>query len=187
MYHAYQSTKVSRRKSQLVGLLLCILIVIPGSLAFFPWKALEARYIPSVAIEPTLQVDDRLMVNRLSYLFTTPERGHVIIFYPPDNLFPGDQDRDLFIKRVIGLPGESIAVTNGQVLVDGEALQEDYTKAPAEYQWGPETIPDSAYFVLGDNRNSSYDSHAWGFVPGENVIGRATQIFWPVSRIGSIK
>ncbi|WP_206070709.1 signal peptidase I [Nodosilinea sp. P-1105] len=146
----------------------------------------EARYIPSGSMEPTLQINDRLVVEKISYNFNPPERGDIVVFWPPDSLTPPGQRRDAFIKRVIGLPGEVVEVSNGQVIVDGVVLEEDYIMAPPSYEWGPEQVDDESYLVLGDNRNSSYDSHSWGFVPAENIIGRALVRFWPPSRVGLI-
>ena len=151
----------------------------------------EARYIPSGSMEPTLEINDRLVVEKISYHLNPPQRGDIIVFWPPENLFPEeDQRKDAFIKRVIGLPGDTIEVRDGTVFVDGVALEEDYIKAEPNYTWGPETVPPEAYLVLGDNRNSSYDSHAWdppdSFVPEDNIIGKAIVRFWPPSRIGGL-
>jgi signal peptidase I len=144
----------------------------------------EARYIPSGSMEPTLEVNDRLVVEKVSYHFNPPERGDIVVFWPPEGLTPPGQRRDAFIKRVIGLPGDVVEVRDGQVYINNEALAEDYIKAPPDYQWGPEEVPEGAYLVLGDNRNSSYDSHAWGFLPGDNIIGKAVVRFWPLDRLG---
>ncbi|MEM8806784.1 MAG: signal peptidase I [Cyanobacteria bacterium P01_G01_bin.38] len=146
----------------------------------------EARYIPSGSMEPTLQINDRLVVEKISYHFNPPGRGDIVVFWPPEELFPAGKRRDAFIKRVIGLPGDVVEVTDGTVFVNDDPLDERYIKAPPNYQWGPEEVPDEAYLVLGDNRNSSYDSHAWGFVPKENIIGRAVVRFWPPSRLGGL-
>lgn len=145
----------------------------------------EARYIPSGSMEPTLQVNDRLVIEKIGYHFNSPERGEIIVFWPPEELFEGKR-KDAFIKRVVGLPGETIEITEGMVLVNDEPLEEDYIKAPPDYQWGPEEVPAESYLVLGDNRNSSYDSHAWGFLPEENIIGRAVVRFWPLNRLGGL-
>ncbi len=144
----------------------------------------EARYIPSGSMLPTLEVNDRLVVEKISYRFNPPERGDIVVFWPPESLTPPGKRRDAFIKRVIGLPGDEVTIRDGQVFINGEALEENYISAPPEYQWGPEQVPEDHYLVLGDNRNSSYDGHAWGFLPGENIIGRAAVRFWPPSRIG---
>ncbi|HIK45260.1 MAG TPA: signal peptidase I [Leptolyngbyaceae cyanobacterium M65_K2018_010] len=144
----------------------------------------EARYIPSGSMEPTLEINDRLVVEKISYHFNPPDRGDIVVFWPPESLTPPGQRRDAFIKRVIGLPGEEVEIRDGKVHINGEAIEEDYIKAPPSYQWGPEQVPDSAYLVLGDNRNSSYDSHEWGFLPEQNIIGKALVRFWPPSRLG---
>jgi len=151
----------------------------------------EARYIPSGSMEPTLEINDRLVVEKISYHLNPPERGDIIVFWPPESLFAdeGNKRKDAFIKRVIGEPGETVEVRDGTVFIDGTPLAEDYIKAPPNYTWGPETVPPDAYLVLGDNRNSSFDSHAWepdSYVPQENIIGKAVVRFWPPSRIGGL-
>lgn len=149
----------------------------------------EARYIPSGSMEPTLEINDRLVVEKISYHLNPPQRGDIIVFWPPESVLQDNNRRDAFIKRVIGLPGETVEVANGTVFVDGVPLEEDYIKAPPDYVWGPKTVPDESYLVLGDNRNSSYDSHAWepeSFVPKENIIGKAVVRFWPPSRVGGL-
>ena len=149
----------------------------------------EARYIPSGSMEPTLEINDRLVVEKISYHLNPPGRGDIIVFWPPESLFEPNKRRDAFIKRVIGLPGDTVEVADGTVFVNGDALEEDYIKAEPDYTWGPETVPPEAYLVLGDNRNSSYDSHAWeteSFVPADNIIGKAVVRFWPPGRIGGL-
>jgi signal peptidase I len=147
----------------------------------------EARYIPSGSMEPTLQINDRLVIEKISYTFNPPQHGDIVVFWPPDSLTPPGQRRDAFIKRIVGLPGDVVEVRDGQVIRNGEVLSEPYIKAPPDYLWGPEEVPEASYLVLGDNRNSSYDSHAWGFVPQENIIGRAVVRFWPPGRLGLIE
>jgi len=146
----------------------------------------EARYIPSGSMEPTLKINDRLVIEKIGYHFTKPSRGDIIVFWPPDDLFPDSPQRDAYIKRIVGLPGETVEVTDGVVLIDGEPLEETYIKAPPTYEWGPAQVDAETYLVLGDNRNQSYDSHEWGFLPEENIIGRAVVRFWPVSRLGGL-
>lgn len=144
----------------------------------------EARYIPSGSMKPTLQINDRLVVEKVSYYFNPPKRGEIVVFHPPDSPLLKGQEKEAFIKRIIGLPGETVEVKDGKVFVNGQALEEDYIMAPPEYAWGPQQVPDNAYLVLGDNRNSSFDSHAWGFVPHDHIIGKALVRFWPPSRLG---
>jgi signal peptidase I len=145
----------------------------------------EARYIPSSSMEPTLEIDDRLIIEKISYLFRTPTRGDVVVFSPTEKL-KEQNFKEAFIKRVIGLPGEKIEVKGGKVYVNGTPLREQYIEEAPNYQYGPVVVPEDQYLVLGDNRNNSYDSHYWGFVPRDNLIGRAMVRFWPVNRLGSL-
>lgn len=149
----------------------------------------EARYIPSGSMLPTLEINDRLIVEKVSYHFNDPQRGDIVVFSPTDRLRQDNPSlRDAFIKRIIGLPGETVEITNGQVLINGEPIEENYIPeeyAP-DYEWGPAVVPDGEYLVLGDNRNNSYDSHFWGYVPERNIIGRAVIRFWPPQRMGTI-
>ncbi len=145
----------------------------------------EARYIPSSSMEPTLEINDRLIIEKISYRFRTPQRGDVVVFSPTDTL--REQNfKDAFIKRVIGLPGETVEVRGGKVYVNGEALREKYIDESPDYKYGPVEVSPEQYLVLGDNRNNSYDSHYWGFVPRKNLIGRAVVRFWPLDRLGAI-
>lgn len=144
----------------------------------------EARYIPSGSMLPTLEINDRLIIDKLGYKFQNPERGDVVVFSPTEEL--KKQYKDAFIKRIIGLPGETVEIKNGRVYINGEVLSEDYIAEEPHYNWGPETVPENSYLVLGDNRNNSYDSHYWGFVPRDNIIGRAIVRFWPPNRIGGL-
>ncbi len=144
----------------------------------------EARYIPSGSMLPTLEINDRLIIDKLGYKFTDPKRGDVVVFSPTDQL--KQQYKDAFIKRIIGLPGETVEVNNGQVIIDGDVLSEEYIAEAPQYNWGPETVPENSYLVLGDNRNNSYDSHYWGFVPHNHIIGRAVVRFWPLGRLGGV-
>lgn len=149
----------------------------------------EARYIPTGSMEPTLQVNDRLVVEKISYLFTDPDRGDIVVFWPPEELNPVGQPRNAFIKRVVGLPGDTLEVADGQVFINDEPLKEGYIKAPPNYDWGPKTVPEESYLVFGDNRNNSVDSHAWSrpFLPEDQIIGKAVVRFWPPGRLGLIQ
>ncbi|NJK37348.1 MAG: signal peptidase I [Oscillatoriales cyanobacterium RM2_1_1] len=141
----------------------------------------EARYIPSGSMEPTLEINDRLIIDKLGYRFHQPHRGDVVVFSPPDQLKA--QYKDAFIKRIIGLPGDMVEVKDGRVYVNGEVLPEDYIAEVPNEDWGPEVVPADSYVVMGDNRNNSYDSRKWGYVPRENIIGRAVLRFWPIDRV----
>ncbi|MDY7020615.1 MAG: signal peptidase I [Cyanobacteriota bacterium] len=144
----------------------------------------EARYIPSGSMLPTLEINDRLIIDKLGYKFKDPVRGDVVVFSPTEQL--KTQYKDAFIKRIIGLPGETVKVRDGLVYINGEPLDEKYIAEEPQYDWGPEVIPENSYLVLGDNRNNSYDSHYWGFVPRDHIIGRAIVRFWPPNRVGGL-
>jgi signal peptidase I len=152
----------------------------------------EARYIPSKSMVPTLLVDDRLIVDKVSYHFKQPQRGEIVVFMPPDEastVCTGprvQQSKDAYIKRIIGLPGEKVEVKQGLVFINDSPIKEAYLDSVPEYQYGPRVVPPDSYLVLGDNRNNSCDSHYWGFVPRENIIGRAIVRFWPLNRMGEI-
>ena len=147
----------------------------------------EPRYIPSDSMFPTLEVGDRLVVEKVSYHFHPPQRGDVVVFHPPIQLQMQRYEADqAFIKRVIGESGQSIAIHDGIVYVDGIPLQENYIAQPPAYEMEMVQIPEDQLFVMGDNRNNSNDSHIWGFLPQENVIGRAIFRFWPWQRIGGV-
>lgn len=151
----------------------------------------EARYIPSGSMLPTLHIDDRLIIDKISYRFSNPVRGDVVVFNPTAQL-EKEKFKDAFIKRVIGLPGDRIDVKDGKVYVNDKVLTEKYIEEAPAYNWSsteltPDGIvPEGHYLVLGDNRNNSYDSHYWGFVPKDKIVGKATIRFWPIDRLGGI-
>jgi signal peptidase I len=145
----------------------------------------EARYIPSGSMLPTLEINDRLIIDKIGYDFGSPQRGDIAVFKPTETL-KEQNFNTAFIKRVIGLPGEKVEVKQGKVYVNDVPLKENYLNAAPDYQWGPVVVSPDSYLVLGDNRNNSYDSHYWGFVPRNDVIGRAIFRFWPLNRIGEL-
>lgn len=148
----------------------------------------ESRYIPSVSMEPTLTPGDRIVVEKLSYRFRTPVSGDIVVFHTPLPLQAvGYEPEQAFIKRVIGVAGQTVAVQNGQVYLDGQPLREGYIAEPPQYELEPITVPDGALFVMGDNRNNSNDSHIWGFLPLSNLIGRANLCFWPFEHINRLR
>ncbi|MEB3196990.1 MAG: signal peptidase I [Candidatus Sericytochromatia bacterium] len=166
--------------------------VIAVSLALFVRATVaEARFIPSESMLPTLEVGDRLIVEKLTYLFAPIERGDIVVFTPPPRAM---SNGNAFIKRVVGLPGETIDIRDGRVFIDGRLLKEPYILEAPRYpdpDWErlgmPEgRIPSDAVFVMGDNRNNSQDSHVWGALPIRNVIGQTVFRFWPFPRLGPI-
>jgi len=140
---------------------------------FLVINAVSARVrVDGFSMRPTLEDGEFILVNRLAYKFDNPKRGEIIVFRSP--VVP---DEDL-IKRVIGLPGDVIEVTTGVVYVNGSPLVEPYIAALPVYS-GKWEVVDGYLFVLGDNRNDSSDSHSWGLVPMQNVVGRSILIYWP--------
>jgi signal peptidase I len=140
---------------------------------YFGINAVSARVrVDGFSMRPTLQDGEYILVNKLAYKTGEPVRGDIVVF-----IFPVNPQEDL-IKRVIGLPGESVSVHNGVVAVNGAPLAEPYIASPPAYD-GDWVVPEGQLFVLGDNRNDSRDSHQWGLLPIENVIGRAVLIYWP--------
>ncbi len=140
---------------------------------FLGINAVSARVrVDGFSMIPTLQDGEFVLVSKLNYQFGKVERGDIIVFH-----FPMDPEQEL-IKRVIGLPGDTIGVQNGKVSVNGQVLDEPYIAATPAYS-GEWQVPDDQLFVLGDNRNNSSDSHSWGFLPFEKVVGKAVVIYWP--------
>lgn len=136
--------------------------------------------VDGASMEPTLHAGQFVIVNKLAYRFGTVSRGDVIVFY-----FPRDPKQE-YIKRVIGLPGDTVTVENGRITVNGEALDEPYLNVKTGYP-GMWIVPEGHLFVLGDNRNNSFDSHNWGTVPMEYVIGKAILVYWPPTDWGLIE
>jgi len=152
----------------------------------------EARYIPSSSMENTLQINDRLIINKFSYRFHEPKRGDIAVFMAPKRAGEVCQrittaPKDAYIKRVIGLPGDKVEVnTKHQVLINNKVVTEKYIKETPEYSFDTITVPPNSYLMLGDNRNNSCDGHLWGFLPRENFIGPAVFLFWPLNRLGML-
>jgi signal peptidase I len=172
-------------------------IALSGILAFgIRSFVAEARYIPSESMLPTLQINDRLIIDKISYDFRDPARGDIVVFSPPEVLQQENYQYP-FIKRVIGLPGDQVEVKGGRVYVNNQLLREKYIEEKPNYNFSTEEfnsrlkitggrVPPNQYLVLGDNRNDSYDSHYWGYVPRSKIIGRAVVRFWPPNRVGEL-
>jgi signal peptidase I len=145
--------------------------------------AVASYYIPSASMEDTLRKGDLLIADKFSFkvLQEEPQRGDVVIFQYPENR------RQDYIKRTIGLPGDTVEVRNGIVYVNGQELKEDYIKERPDHSYGPIAVPQGNYFMMGDNRNHSSDSRVWGFVPRKNLEGRALFVFWPPQRAGKVR
>ncbi len=169
------------KKPNLLSVLVDILETLLLSVVlFFLINAVSARIkIDGSSMEPNLHHGEFVIVSKINYRFGEPERGDVVVFDFPRNI------TQEYIKRIIGLPGEQIRVEGGKVFINSILLTEPYLKMEPRYE-GEWVVPESTLFVLGDNRNNSSDSHTWGIVPMENVIGEALLIYWPPSSWGLI-
>lgn len=173
--------KNKKNKHPIIELLQAILIAF--LIAFVIRTFLfQPFWVPSTSMVPTLKVNDRIIVNEIFLRYAHIGRGDVMVFEYP-------LDRELiYVKRIVGLPGETIEIKNDGIYIDDVMLDEPWLENDFSYeQLGPLTIPDDAYFALGDNRPFSADSRYWGFVPEENFVGKASVIYWPLKRIGRIK
>ncbi|MBT9312714.1 signal peptidase I [Leptothoe kymatousa] len=169
-----------KSNAKLVAIAVAIAVVIRLFVA-------EPRFIPSNSMDPTLRIGDRLLIEKVSYRFHPPHHGDIVVFEPPPQLQAvGYRADQAFIKRVIGLPGDTMRVQNGQVYRNNQPLDEGYILAQPAYEMNAVTVPDNTLFVMGDNRNDSNDSHIWGFLPMGNVIGHATLRFWPLENVGNV-
>lgn len=140
----------------------------------------EMFLIPSESMNPTLEVGDRVVVNKFIYRFVEPEKGDLVLFEEPAGEGP------IAIKRVVGTPGDKIAVWDGVLFVNGERQKEpyvDHQRADSTF-FGPEIVPEGGVFVMGDNRTNSLDSRSYGTVPAEDVLGRVFLRLWPPDRVG---
>ena len=181
-----QSVGVAKVWRQIKENLLILTIALGLALLIRAFIA-EPRFIPSDSMIPTLQLGDRLVVEKVSYRFHPPKAGDIVVFEPPTQLqIQGYAKDQAFIKRVIGESGQVVSVANGKVYINNQPLKEDYIAESPDYRWGPKPVPENQVFVMGDNRNNSNDSHIWGFLPTKNIIGRALFRFWPFDRIGFV-
>ena len=167
---------------------------------------IQTVYIPSGSMEPTLRPNDRVLVNKFLYYFKPPAAGDVVVFDAPSQALHPDEPKKDFIKRVVGVPGDRIAVRGGRLWRNGAPVEEPYLQEPPLYTWPRDALWDEEVvvkpgqvFVFGDNRNRSNDSHAWLAVapdgsaapapglPSPNILGKAMVIFWPPQRVGLLR
>jgi len=158
---------------EILGLILLAVVIFLLLQVVFP------RFqVVGSSMEPNLHDGQRLLINKAVYFFREPEAGEVVVFQPPNNR------RADYIKRIIALPDDVVEVKGGVVYVNGSPLDEPYIKDEPSYTLGLEEIPENSYFVLGDNRNNSNDSHNGWTVPRQNIVGKAWLSIWPPSQWG---
>jgi signal peptidase I len=181
----FQTSSHERRRASKKGggateYLVILLVSFALVFGFVRPFVMEAFWIPSGSMIPTLEINDRVLVNKFIYRFKEPERGDIVVFQSVDN-----SNEDL-IKRVVGLPGDKIAVRNGRLFLNGEPQKETYTnkKFPDRSFFAQTTVPKGHVFVMGDNRANSADSRVFGPLPEKNIEGEAFLRFWPPDRIG---
>jgi signal peptidase I len=151
-----------------------VITIILAVVIFFALQFTMGNFVViGASMQPSFYEEERVVVSKLAYKFHEPERGDVVVFLPPGNM------EDDLIKRIIGLPGETVEVWDGVVYVNNLPLDEPYIKQAPNYQYSVEVVPENEYWVLGDNRNNSNDSHTGWTVPREDMIGKAWLIIWP--------
>jgi signal peptidase I len=161
---------------------VAVIVVALGVAVILRTFVVQTFYIPSESMTPTLQVNDRVIVDKLSYQFHDPHRKDLIVFTTPPNV--SRQFKDL-VKRVIGLPGDRVEAHDGHVFVNGKQLDEPYlAEGTTTKDFGPITVPPGHYWVMGDNRGFSEDSRIFGPIAGSTIVGRAFLRIWPLSRFG---
>jgi signal peptidase I len=153
------------------------------------WSVIEPRWIPSGSMLPTLQLQDRILVEKLRpRLGGKLSPGTVVVFHPPAPLREAGYDpRSALIKRVVAVPGDRVEVREGRLWRNGSPLPSDWACEPMDYALAPLTVPAGHLLVLGDNRNASLDSHLWGPLPQSDLIGTAVWRYWPLTRFGPIR
>jgi len=182
------SKKINQNQNSWKGLFVWIIIAL-----LLRWQGVEPRWIPSGSMIPTLQIQDRILIEKI-----TPKIKHrlnkhlnlntIVIFKPPKILVEaGYNDGSALIKRVVGLPGDKIEVRNGKLYRNEKEIYEPWIKEPIQYEMKSTLVPDYSLWVLGDNRNNSLDSHIWGALPEKNLIGTALVRYWPLKKIGPIR
>lgn len=161
---------------------------------FLRFTIIEPRYIPSLSMYPTFDVGDQLAVEKVTKRIKPLYRQEVVVFNPPQmfrEMIVGDygqsaaRAKEALIKRIVAIEGDEVEVKQGKLYVNGDEQEEPFTAEDANYEFGPIKVPSDCVLVLGDNRNHSLDGHIWGFLPKQNVIGRAVFIYWPPWRVGN--
>lgn len=170
--------KVEKKESFIKDFLLPLVVAV-GIVLLLRFFIFGMYYIPSGSMIPTLQLNNQVMVTKYSYWRAEPERGDIIVFkYPVHD--PSTEKEEDFVKRLIGLPGETLEIHDNQVFINGKPIDEPYVADDTDMpDFGPYEIPEGHYFMMGDNRNHSNDSRYWGTVPRKDLIGKARIIYWP--------
>ena len=157
------------------------------------WQVIEPRWIPSGSMLPTLQIQDKILVEKLTPKITSKSnlsklKNKIIVFNVPEQLIEAGYGSDIaLIKRVIGVPGDKVEVKEGKLFLNDIAQDNYISDRNINYSTGPYIVPEKSLWVMGDNRNNSMDSHIWGFLPYEKVIGEAIFRYWPLNNIGPIR
>ena len=157
------------------------------------WQVIEPRWIPSGSMLPTLQIYDKILVEKLTPKITSKSKlfklkNKIIVFNAPQQLIEAGYESDIaLIKRVIGVPGDKVEVKEGNLYLNDIAQNNFISDGDINYSTGPYIVPEKSLWVMGDNRNNSMDSHVWGFLPYEKVIGKAIFRYWPLNNIGPIR
>ena len=181
---ADSTTRQGSWRSLLLWVLLALLL---------RWQVVEPRWIPSGSMLPTLQLQDRILVEKLRPRLDRTRHqplplNSIVVFRAPEPLVQAGYDPDAaLIKRVVGRPGDMLEVRGGRLWRNGEAVEEPWLSEDISYVMAPVTVPDNELWVMGDNRNASLDSHLWGPLPEADVIGTAILRYWPLSRFGPIR
>ncbi|MFM7085799.1 MAG: signal peptidase I [Cyanobium sp.] len=178
------TTTLQAWRRQILALLPWLLLAL-----ILRWAVVEPRWIPSGSMLPTLQLQDRVLVEKVRpRLGVALPPGTIVVFHPPAPLLQAGYDPDAaLIKRVVAVAGDRVEVRQGQLWRNGEALQPDWTPVVMDYGLEPFTVPADHLLVLGDNRNASLDSHIWGPLPTSELIGTAVWRYWPLQRFGPIR
>ena len=182
------SADSTKRQGSWRSLLIWVLLAL-----LLRWIVVEPRWIPSGSMLPTLQLQDRILVEKLSPRFDRVRHqslplNSIVVFKVPEPLVQAGYDPDAaLIKRVVGRPGDLLEVRDGQLRRNGEAVDEPWLNEAIDYVMAPVTVPDNELWVMGDNRNASLDSHLWGPLPEADVIGTASLRYWPLNRFGPIR
>ena len=157
------------------------------------WQVIEPRWIPSGSMLPTLQIEDKILVEKLTPKIMSKSnlsdlKNKIIVFNVPEQLVEAGYESDIaLIKRVIGVPGDKVEVKEGNLYLNDIAQNNYISDRNINYSIGPFIVPENSLWVMGDNRNNSMDSHIWGFLPYKNVIGKAIFRYWPLNNIGPIR